>query len=151
MGVQKFEDLIAWQQARLLVREIYQMTRRPPFARDPGLSGQARRAAVSVMSNIAEGFERNRPREFHQALSTSKASCAEVRSLLYAALDAGYVDEAEFRASMDLAMAVGRLVGGLRSAVARRIKQSATHPVPGASRSSSRVRDSALSTQPSAP
>jgi four helix bundle protein len=63
------------------------------FTKDFGLSGQIQRAAVSVMANIAEGFERNRPGEFHQFLSVAKGSCAEVRSHLYAAYDAGYIDK----------------------------------------------------------
>ena len=72
--IDRFEDLIAWQKARELTKAIYQVTRQGAFAKDFGLSGQIQRAAVSVMSNIAEGFERNRRAEFHQFLSTAKAS-----------------------------------------------------------------------------
>ena len=72
--IDRFEDLIAWQKARELTKAIYQVTRKGVFAKDFGLSGQIQRAAVSVMSNIAEGFERNRRAEFHQFLSTAKAS-----------------------------------------------------------------------------
>ena len=64
-GVRRFEDLIAWQKARQITREIYGATKSGEFARDFGLAGQIQRAAVSVMSNIAEGFERGRPSEFH--------------------------------------------------------------------------------------
>ena len=78
--VERFEDLIAWQKARGLTRAIYEVTRNGDFAKDYGLSGQIQRAAVSIMSNIAEGFERGGRGEFHQFLSTAKASCAEVRS-----------------------------------------------------------------------
>ncbi len=81
--VEHFEDLIAWQKARELTRAIYEVTRQGAFAKDYGLSGQIQRASVSIMSNIAEGFERGNPREFHQFLSVSKSSCAEVRSQLY--------------------------------------------------------------------
>ncbi len=78
--IERFEDLIAWQKARQLTRAIYQRTRQRPFAQDFGLATQAQRAAVSIMANIAEGFERGGRGEFHQFLSTAKASCAEVRS-----------------------------------------------------------------------
>ncbi|MGI8926424.1 MAG: four helix bundle protein [Tepidiformaceae bacterium] len=83
--VDRFEDLVAFRKARALNSALYQATRANQFARDHGLSGQLQRASVSVMANIAEGFERNRDREFHQHLSVAKASCAEVRSHLYAA------------------------------------------------------------------
>ena len=85
--VEKFEDLIAWQKARHLTLRIYQISRKGEFGRDYRLSGQIQGAAVSIMSNIAEGFERGGLGEFHQFLSTAKASCAEVRSQLYVALD----------------------------------------------------------------
>ncbi len=83
--VDRFEDLIAWQKARELIRAVYEVTRLGVFAKDYNLSGQIQRAAVSIMSNIAEGFERGGRGEFHQFLSTAKASCAEVRSQLYVA------------------------------------------------------------------
>ena len=118
--IQRFEDLIAWQKARVLTREVYAATRTGPFRNDYGLAGQIRRAAVSIMSNIAEGFERGRPSEFHQFLSTSKASCAEVRSQLYVALDVGYLTETRFSALSGMADEVARIVGGLRAAVQRR-------------------------------
>jgi four helix bundle protein len=117
--IERFEDLIAWQKARALTREIYSVSRAGAFARDFGLGRQIQRAAVSVMSNIAEGFERGGRAEFHQFLSTAKASCAELRSQLYVALDAGYLNQAEFDRLIGVAAEVGRVVGGLRAAVAR--------------------------------
>ncbi len=78
--VEHFEDLVAWQKARLLTRTIYRLSTDGRFSRDFGLAGQIQRSAVSVMSNIAEGFERFRPAEFHQFLSIAKGSCAELRS-----------------------------------------------------------------------
>jgi four helix bundle protein len=87
--IERFEDLIAWQKARELTRAIYEVTRHGAFAKDYGLSGQIQRAAVSIMSNLAEGFERGGRGQFHQFLSTAKAFCAEVRSQLYVALDVG--------------------------------------------------------------
>jgi len=91
--IEKFEDFIAWQKARKLTRQIYKATNLPAFSLDFGLKDQIRPAAVSIMSNIAEGFERGRPAEFHQFLSISKGSWAELRSQLYVAFDAGYVND----------------------------------------------------------
>ena len=121
--IRRFEDLIAWQKARKLPRAIYLCTRRSGFARDFGLSGQIQRAAVSVMSNIAEGFERGGRKEFHQFLSTAKASCAEVRSRLYVALDVGYLTPPTFNQLLVLAEEVARIVGGLRASVGRQRKK----------------------------
>jgi len=118
-GVTRFEDLIAWQKAKELAREIYKVTRHGAFGRDFGLSGQAQRAVVSIMANVAEGFERSGPGEFHQFLSTAKASCAELRSHLYVALDVGYLDPSTFDRLLAEAEEVGRLVGGLRASVER--------------------------------
>ena len=96
MAVDKFEDLVAWQKARTLTKSIYMATCKEIFAKDFGLSGQIQRASVSIMSNIAEGFERSNPAEFHHFLVIAKASCAEVRSQLYVALDIGYLPQSEF-------------------------------------------------------
>jgi four helix bundle protein len=122
--IERFEELIAWQKARTLSREIYEVTRRGAFARDFGLSGQIQRAAVSIMSNIAEGFERGGRGEFHQFLSTAKASCAELRSQLYVALDVGYLDKQKFHVLLKHAEEVARIIGGLRASVAKQRKVS---------------------------
>jgi four helix bundle protein len=84
---QQFEDLHVWQDARNLVNQVYQATNLRGFSRDRDLRGQIRRAAVSTMSNIAEGFERGSKREFIQFLTVAKGSNGEVRSQLYVALD----------------------------------------------------------------
>lgn len=123
--IEKFEQLIAWQKARELTREIYTVTRQGPFARDFGLAGQIQRAVVSIMSNIAEGFERGRRPEFHQFLSTAKSSCAEVRSQLYVAFDIGYLDRAKFDGLLARSEEVGRIIGGLRAAVAKQRRRRA--------------------------
>jgi four helix bundle protein len=115
--VERFEDLIAWQRARALTTEIYRVTSQGDFARDFGLRDQIRRAAVSVMSNIAEGFERNRQTEFCHFLLIAKASCGEVRSQLYVALDAGYVNQEVFDALRLRAEEVSRITGGLRATI----------------------------------
>jgi four helix bundle protein len=120
--VERFEDLIAWQKARALTKTIYQVTQRGTFAKDYGLAGQIQRAAVSIMSNIAEGFERGNRGEFHHFLVIAKASCAEVRSQLYVALDAGYIQSSDFEQIMNLAVEVSRIVGGLRASVEKQWK-----------------------------
>jgi len=91
MQVKNFEDFEIWKEARALTREIYQLTRDSKFSKDFDLRNQIRRAAVSIMSNIAEGFERGGNQEFVQFLYVAKASCGEVRSQLYVALDQSYV------------------------------------------------------------
>src|SRR3954469_16730816 len=117
--IDRFEDLIAWQKARELTREVYAITRRGTFARDFGLANQIQRAAVSVMSNLAEGFERGKRTEFHQYACISKGSCGEVRSNLYAALDAGHITQAAFDRLYRLTEEVGRIIGGLRLSLER--------------------------------
>jgi four helix bundle protein len=124
--VVKFEDLIAWQKARELTRRAYEITHAGKLAKDFRLSSQIQSAAVSIMSNIAEGFERSGLGEFHQFLSTAKASCAEFRSQLYVALDAGYIDERMFEDLRLQAEEVGRIIGGLRVSVARQRKNRAS-------------------------
>ena len=115
--IEHFEDLVAWQKARELTKKIYNLTSDGQFAKDFGLRDQIRRAAVSVMSNISEGFERGSMNEFHQFLVIAKASCAEVRSQLYVALDAGYIDQTIFQELNQQAIEVSRIIGGLRSSV----------------------------------
>jgi four helix bundle protein len=114
---ERFEDLVAWQKARALTKEIYLLTRLEPFAKDYGLSGQIQRAVVSIMSNIAEGFERSNPGDFQRFLLIAKASCGEVRSQLYIASDIGYITEIEFNRLRDLAVEVSRIISGLLAAV----------------------------------
>ena len=104
----KFEDLIVWQEARLLRKEISEATKNGAFSRDFEMRAQIRDAALSVMDNIAEGFERGSNNEFAQFLSFSKGSVVEVRSALYAALDDGYLTRAKFEALRARALAVSR-------------------------------------------
>src|SRR4051794_24267336 len=91
-----FEEMLSWQKARTLTKSIYDSTASGMFARDFGLSDQIRRAAVSILSNIAEGFERGGNKEFIQFLYIAKGSCGEVRAQLYIALDQHYLSEAQF-------------------------------------------------------
>jgi four helix bundle protein len=115
--IDRFEDLIAWQKARELTRVLYEVTRRGALARDLGLARHIQRAAVFIMSNIAEGFERRGRREFQQFLFTAKGFCAEVRSQLYVAFDIGYLEETDFRKLRAQAEEVGRVVGGRRASI----------------------------------
>ena len=91
MPIKNFEDLEIWQIARRLTQEVYTLAQTSKLARDYGLRDQMRRAAVSIMSNIAEGFERGGNQEFGQFLYIAKASCGELRSQLYVALDQKYI------------------------------------------------------------
>ena len=117
--IERFEDLVAWQKARELTAAVYRVASGGTFAKDFGLRDQIQRAAVSIMSNIAEGFERGSRSEFHQFLVIAKASAAEVRAQLYVALDAGYLDQPKFDTLMSLATEVGKIIGGLRASVQR--------------------------------
>lgn len=121
--ITRFEELIAWQKARVLTKEIYRITRQGAFAKDYGLTNQIQRAAVSIMSNIAEGFERNKRGEFHQFLSIAKSSCAEVRSQLYVAFDCEYINEKDFERLMAQADEVARILGALRARVEQQRNQ----------------------------
>ena len=120
MKVEKFEDLVAWQKARELTKQIYEITKQGSFSKDYGLCDQIRRATVSVMSNLAEGFERGSSSEFHQFIVIAKASCAEVRSQLYVAHYSRYISQPQFDNASNLAEEVSRIIGGLKAAVKKR-------------------------------
>ncbi len=110
--IEKFEDIEAWQKARELTREIYRVTNRGDFAKDFGLRDQIRRASVSIMSNIAEGFGRGGNREFVQFLSMAKGSVSEVQAQLYVAVDVGYLTKAQFQQLYSLSQSTGNFIGG---------------------------------------
>lgn len=93
MAVKRFEDLEVWKEARRLTHEIYELTKRENFCKDFALCGQIQRAAISIMSNIAEGFERGGNQEFSQFLYIAKGSCGEVRSQIYLGVDQGYLGQ----------------------------------------------------------
>lgn len=105
--IQKFEDLVCWQKAREMTRGVYKTLRE---CRDYGFKDQIQRAAVSVMSNIAEGFERGTQQEFLNYLFIAKGSAGEVRAQLYAALDVGYLDIETFKYLNGLAIECSRLL-----------------------------------------
>jgi four helix bundle protein len=110
--IERFEDLISWQKAREMNHLIYKSTNVGGFAKDFGLRDQIRRASVSIMSNIAEGFERGGDKEFIQFLSHAKGSCGEVRSQLYVALDEKYLPTGEFKELSDRSVEISRLISG---------------------------------------
>ncbi len=109
----RFEEIEGWQTARELTQEIYTITNQGSFARDFGLRDQIRKASVSIMSNIAEGFERSGTGEFVQFLSVAKGSAGEVKSQLYIALDQGYINQETFDRLSALATETGCKIGGL--------------------------------------
>lgn len=110
---QRIEDIEAWQKARGLTNDVYRLTLAGEFARDFPLRDQIRRACISVMSNIAEGFERNGRGEFLQFLSVAKGSVGEVKAQLYIAFDQGYVDKEIFEGLIAVCNQVGRMIVGL--------------------------------------
>jgi four helix bundle protein len=111
--IECFEDIEAWKRARELIREIYAMSEKGPLSRDYSFKDQIRRASVSIMSNIAEGFERGSNKEFIQFLYIAKGSAGEVRSQLYIALDQHYVDQESFDTMIVLIENVSRKLSGL--------------------------------------
>ncbi len=110
----RFEDIEAWGKARTLTREVYAVTRHPLFMRDFGLVGQIRRASLSVMLNIAEGFARRTDREFRRFLLIANGSAAEVQAALYVALDQQYINQIEFRHLYDSCSEIRRMIDGLQ-------------------------------------
>jgi four helix bundle protein len=113
--IERFEDIDAWKEARVLTKQVYQATRKRGFRNDFSMVDQIRRASVSIMSNIAEGFNRGGDKEFVQFLAVAKGSTGEVQSLLYAAVDQEYLAEDEFHDLMQRADLVAKLTGGFLS------------------------------------
>jgi len=113
MRIKKFEDLESWKKARELTNTVYAATATGTFTRDFGLKDQIRRASISILSNIAEGFERGGDKEFLQFLAVAKGSCGEVRAQLYVAVDQGYLSQALFEKASDKTHEIGRLISGL--------------------------------------
>jgi four helix bundle protein len=110
--IERFEDIESWKLAREITRMIYTASAGEKFCRDFALCNQIRRAAISILSNIAEGFERGGNKEFVQFLAVAKGSCGEVRAQLYVALDQGYVDETKFREIVAKLNEASRLIAG---------------------------------------
>jgi len=123
--VERFEDLVAWQKARALTADIYRISSSDRFARDFALRDQIRRSAISVPSNIAEGFERWSLGEFHRFLTYAKGSCGELKTQLYIAGDVGYLDEKTLEPLLKQAQSVSEIVGKLRSSIEKRTQDAA--------------------------
>ncbi len=121
MPIQKFEDMKVWQDSREFVRIIYAFTSGEKFKKDFGMKDQIQRAAISVMSNIAEGYERNSNKEFIKFLNYSKGSIGEVRSLLYAALDQKYISENEFNNLKEMATNISTQVANFIKYLRKRV------------------------------
>lgn len=112
-GFKKFEEIVAWQKARKVTKRIYEVTSDGNFARDFGLRDQIRRAAVSIMANIAEGQGRFSVKEFANFLNIAHGSIAETQSHLYIALDLSYLPQNEFTELYDLLDEVARMTMSL--------------------------------------
>jgi four helix bundle protein len=110
--IKKFGDIESWKRARKLTKDIYTVTAQDKFSRDFGLKDQIRRAAVSILSNIAEGFERGGDKEFLQFLGIAKGSRGEVRAQLYVALDLEYISSAQFDELAQAVTEVSQLLSG---------------------------------------
>ncbi len=111
--IDKFEELDCWKVARRLTNESYAVTRNEPCCRDYGFIDQMRRAALSVMNNIAEGFERGSNKDFVRFLFIARASAGEVRSMTYIGLDQGYFDKQKFDELQELTRRCGQLCWGM--------------------------------------
>ena len=110
MKIETFEDIQVWQKWRELTNKIYTATRAEEFSKDWWLRDQIRRASISIVSNIAEWFERNTDKEFKQFLFIAKWSCGEVRSQLYIAYDQWYLQEKDFKQIVDLCIEISKMI-----------------------------------------
>lgn len=108
MKVERFEDLVIWQQARKLSKEVYEITKSGDFRYDSRFVQQVRAASGSIMDNIAEGFERDGNKEFIQFLYVAKGSCGEVRSQLYRAYDAQFINEETFTRMLNESLSINK-------------------------------------------
>ena len=111
--IKRFYDLEAWKKARALNSEIYKMTRAESFKKDFALVDQTRRASISIMANLAEGFGRKGTKEFLQFISVAEGSLCELQSHLFISLDLGYISQDEFKRAFDLTEETQRIVNGL--------------------------------------
>lgn len=118
----RIEDIIGWQKARAITAKVYKITSSGRFERDFELRGQVRRASVSIMANIAEGFGRNSDKEFANFLNIAHGSAYEVISHLYVALDLSYIEDDDFRSLYGDVMEATRVIYGLRMSLLKTLK-----------------------------
>jgi len=111
--IKSFEELIIWQEARKFANNIYNLTKKYPQEEMYSLTSQMRRAAVSVMSNIAEGFDRRTTKEFISFLIIARASVSEVQNDLYISLDLNYINNEDFKIYYNHAQKIAKLINGL--------------------------------------
>jgi len=110
MKIERFEDILAWQKSKSLTLHIYKLFR---DSKDYGFKDQIQRAAVSVMNNIAEGFERRTNKEMTNFLFIAKGSCGEVRSMLQIALELQYIKEEDFKENRSISIEISKMLTGL--------------------------------------
>ena len=118
--IQRFEDIQGWQEARKLVKMIYALTNKDLFSKDFGMHDQIRRAAVSTMANIAEGFDCESKIEFARFLGIARRSAVEVQSILYAALDTGNINQEDFDLHYEQARKSKALIGGFKRSLTKK-------------------------------
>ena len=123
MRINNFEDIDSWKEARQLTNIIYSLTKKGNFNKDFGLKDQVRRVVVSIMSNIAEGFDSNSNKSFINFLNYSFRSTSEVQSILYVAIDQKYIDQKEFESLYENCNKIKSLIGGLKRYLASSISK----------------------------
>ena len=111
--IKSFEGLIIWQESRKFINDIYKLTKNFPQEELYGLTSQIRRAAISIMANIAEGFDRRTTKEFISFLVIARASISEVQNDLYLSLDLNYINNEDFKTYYNHAQKIGKLINGL--------------------------------------
>jgi four helix bundle protein len=121
MKAKSFEDLQVWQDARVFVKSIYNLTSLTKLNKDYGLKDQVQRAAVSIMNNISEGFERDNNRQFLNFLSYAKGSAGEVRSMLYVAYDLKYIDKNDFDKNYEQAVSIIKQIANFKKYLSKYI------------------------------
>jgi four helix bundle protein len=122
MFFKQFEDIEAWKCSRIFVKKIYLLTNTHPIVKDYGLKDQLQRASVSMMLNIAEGFDSKSDPAFINFLRYSYRSSAEVKSILYIVLDLNYIDQEKFKELTDNIKRIQSLISGLISSLVRKVK-----------------------------
>ena len=111
--IKSFEGLIIWQESRKFINDIYKLTKNFPQEELYGLTSQIRRAAISIMSNIAEGFDRRTTKEFIHFLIIARASASEIQNDLYISLDLNYINDEDFKTIYNHAQKIAKLINGL--------------------------------------